>query len=308
MKFKVNNFFGRLFGASSKEVGGVLVLVAFIFMGIVFVKLIDRYTTTGYQQYMADSLMLDSLLATMEADAGIGQPSQAAVVYFTFNPNLATLDELISLGLDSAIARRIIKYRDKGGVYRKKSDLRKIYGLSETKFNELYDYINIPVKVASAEQPVPQEFAKPTNKAKPKVEFAILPKFDLNLADTSVLQTVIGIGSVLSGRIISFRDKLGGFVEVDQLYQVYNLDSVVVSRLITIGFIAPGFEPELIDINSVGVDEIAAHPYINWNQARLLVAYRNQHGRFKEAKDLAEVYSFDQEFVEKIKPYMSFDG
>ncbi len=50
---------------------------------------------------------------------------------------------------------------------------------------------------------------------------------DINTADTTALIALPGIGSKLAGRIVSFRDKLGGFNSVNQISEVYGLrDSV----------------------------------------------------------------------------------
>jgi len=121
-----------------------------------------------------------------------------------------------------------------------------------------------------------------------------------------MLQTVSGIGSVLSARIISFRDKLGGFVRPEQLYEVYNLDSIVVNNLLAIAYIDPTFKPINLQINMATEEELRGHPYLNRNQARLIVAYRNQHGDFLGRQDLAKVYGMDEITLRRIMPYISW--
>jgi competence ComEA-like helix-hairpin-helix protein len=308
MRFPVSNFFSGLFSASGKEVGGVLVLAILIILVGWSIHLLDRYTSTGYQDYEADSLLLDSLIASMEYQESAEPAAQSFIDYFTFDPNKASMPELLSLGLDTVIAARIIKYRTKGGVFRQKSDLQKIYGLSTAQYNNLYGYIDLPVTFSTKGPMTPEQRPSRTIAIKKDPERPVLIEFDLNLADTAILQTVNGIGPILSNRIVTFRDKLGGFVDPNQLYQVYNLDSTVILRLKNVCFIAPEFQPKLINLNTSAVEEIAAHPYIKWKQARLLVAYRAQHGPFKEADDLIKVYSIDHDLVEKITPYISFGG
>ena len=62
----------------------------------------------------------------------------------SFDPNLADTAQLQALGLSSFVLRNILKYRERGGVFRKKSDLAKIYGLSQQEYNKLEPYILLP--------------------------------------------------------------------------------------------------------------------------------------------------------------------
>lgn len=62
---------------------------------------------------------------------------------FTFNPNTADSITFRKLGLNAWTTSNIIKYRNKGGKFRKPDDFKKIYGLSEEKFKELRPYIEI---------------------------------------------------------------------------------------------------------------------------------------------------------------------
>ncbi|TFH36017.1 MAG: helix-hairpin-helix domain-containing protein [Bacteroidia bacterium] len=62
----------------------------------------------------------------------------------TFNPNTATAEELISLGLSERQSSTVINYREAGGVFSSPQDFRKIYGITPLQFDELIPYIIIP--------------------------------------------------------------------------------------------------------------------------------------------------------------------
>ena len=126
------------------------------------------------------------------------------------------------------------------------------------------------------------------------------------MADTATLKTIKGIGSVLSKRIIDFRENLGGFIDSNQLYEVYNLDSVVVLRLISKMYIDANFIPGKLQINLASEKELAGHPYLSYQQARLIIAYRNQHGDYKSEKDLLKVYAVDEKDVIRIVSYLDW--
>ena len=48
------------------------------------------------------------------------------------------------------------------------------------------------------------------------------------------------------------------------------------------------------------------HPYIRWNVANAVVAYRSQHGSFNSPEDLSRLENIDEEVLKKMMPYISF--
>jgi len=128
--------------------------------------------------------------------------------------------------------------------------------------------------------------------------------FDLNIADTTRLEEVRGIGPKLSRRIIKYRSSLGGFVRVGQLREVFGLDSTTVLELEKLAFVAPDFLPDRIDINAADEKRLDSHPYLNRQDARAIVAYRFQHGRFEAVSDLRGLPNFDEEKLRQIEPYL----
>ena len=62
---------------------------------------------------------------------------------FPFDPNTADSSQLIRLGLQSWQVRNIYKYRARGGVYRKKEDFARLYGLTVKDYHRLEPYIRI---------------------------------------------------------------------------------------------------------------------------------------------------------------------
>ena len=301
---KIRQFFASLFGISSSEFSGFtwLIVTAVVCITVLFV--VNKATLHPYTNYEADARILDSLLVVME-NSGKGEGIKNTINYFEFDPNTASNEQLIQLGFPEWLAERLIKYRNKGGKFGKADDLLSLYGFPETLYAQVAPYVRIEEvkleKEALHEMPAQAELETKNEKtSKP------LPRFDLNHADTAMLQTVKGIGSVLSNRIVSYRNKLGGFVHIRQLTEVYNLDSATIEELLQTAFISPDFKPSQIAINSVDEKQLAAHPYLSWKQAKLIIAYRNQHGNFDNAEALLNVYSINSEWLEKIAPYLSF--
>jgi competence protein ComEA len=130
-------------------------------------------------------------------------------------------------------------------------------------------------------------------------------KFDLNQADTTILKSVYGIGSALASRIVKFRNGLGGFIRVEQLREVYGLDTAVVTQLMRCSYIAEDFQPQKINMNTSDEKMLASHPYVNRSLAKAIVSYRFQHGAFREVRELEKISLITPDAAGKLIPYLT---
>lgn len=133
-----------------------------------------------------------------------------------------------------------------------------------------------------------------------------LNKLDFFEADSVVLQVVPGIGQTMAGRIVKFREGLGGLLYKEQLLDVYGMTPEVMERVFEYFVFKPGLYRKLL-VNQADASEIAKHPYINYGAAKVIVAYRQQHGRYTKPEDLLQVKIFNQEWLDRISPYLDFD-
>ena len=70
-------------------------------------------------------------------------PRKPALTPFPFDPNTADSLALCRLGLPDWMARNIVRYRERGGRFRRPEDFRKIYGLTDEQYQMLHPYIRI---------------------------------------------------------------------------------------------------------------------------------------------------------------------
>jgi competence protein ComEA len=146
------------------------------------------------------------------------------------------------------------------------------------------------------------KFGKSRGQYKPK-SIAVV---ELNSADTTQLIALPFIGGKLAARIVTFRDKLGGFTSVEQIAEVYGLSDtafMVVRKFLT----CDATKVKKISINQVDVDALKTHPYIRWQLAKLLINYRSNHGPYRKTEDFFRINGVDSSFVNRISPYMQFD-
>lgn len=286
-------------GFSHAQTTGFLVLLPLIFL-IIFSSTIYRSLRPETQlDHTAAYKKLDSLLAEWE-DKTDSLPAVEKKSLFTFNPNTVTKEELQRLGFTTSLASRLLNYRAKGGVFRKETDLLKLYGMDSMLYVQLVPFIQLPAReITTKIYPLNQK-AFVAAKKEPA-------RFDINQADTAQLKAIYGIGSKLATRIVRYRSSLGGFINTQQLYEVWGLDSLAVNHLIQASFIDLHFTPTTLQVNKATEKELATHPYLSKTIAKSIVTYRFQHGKFSSPSDLEKVQTLDMRTIQKIAPYLSFE-
>jgi DNA uptake protein ComE-like DNA-binding protein len=216
---------------------------------------------------------------------------------FYFDPNNLSADGWISLGVKERTVQTIAKYLAKGGSFRAPEDIKRIYGIPSALAEQLVPF----VRIKPPEQKQDAKFFKGYAEKKSFEKKLI----NLNDADSISLIALKGIGPKLAGRIIKFRDRLGGFHSKDQLREVYGLQDSTL-QLILPQLDLSGVEIKRININEADVATLGQHPYIGRNFAKVIVSYRDQHGGFSSADDLLKIDIVTPEFVSRLSHYLRF--
>lgn len=137
---------------------------------------------------------------------------------------------------------------------------------------------------------------KPKGQARPK------HMLELNSADSIALEALPFIGPVLSARVIKYRNALGGFFEIEQLKEVYGLDSLafaVVSQRVHVD----ASKVNLICVDTASWNRLRSHPYIGYEGARSIERYRNAHG-IGSMDDLAAHPPIGDSLARRWSPYL----
>ncbi len=297
---RIRAWIRSFFGFSRTETNGFLILIPLMLILLFAEPIYQAWFTSQPLDLTEDSRKLDSIVATWKyesKDSVVGKIVAPTTKPFLFDPNLISAKEFVSLGFKENIANRIVNFRLKGGKFKIKSDLKKIYGIDTSRVITLYPFISLPDVI---------EKSKPIQL---KEQFKVIAKkaeiIDINLADTTQLIELKGIGSKLSARIIKYRNRMGGFISQDQLTEVYGLDSLVIKELKAHTFIAENFIPKQININRATEKELSAMPYIKFSLAKAIVAYRFQHGNYSSLDELKKIALLEVVTFEKIKPYLT---
>lgn len=348
------------FGISRKEARGALVMMLFC-MVIIWTPFVFRRWllplvppgTVPPEKRVLDSIavLLEKQQATRyppsrrSRDPVRGEVAPVAIKLVDFDPNTATIATLTGVGIPPFIARRIEKFRSKGGQFRRREDLLKIYDFPAALYARLEPHIVIgqhftgtarrfgdgprdaqmrdtrmlrsgeSATLANDQRgpgagAAPAAFPNSRTPRNPAPGARPYPQagprtFDINQCDTTALIRLKGIGSKLAQRILKFRDGLGGFHSAAQFGEVYGLDSLALSELRKYARIETPVRK--IPINSATAAELSQHSYFrNRKQVQTLIQYRNEHGPFRSLDALRDVKVLDEEQLKKIGPYLSF--
>ena len=143
----LKKYIRKYFGFSESETNGFLIfipLVVFILLLTSIVK--DYFLHKSDEADPVEERLFSEWITESEQKIISSDTFQIDIHDFNFNPNLASIEELVELGFKEKIAERIENYRNKGGKFYKKEDLLKIYGINDFRVKELWDYIKIEKK------------------------------------------------------------------------------------------------------------------------------------------------------------------
>lgn len=223
-----------------------------------------------------------------------------------FDPNTADSATLVRLGLHPRLARRICRYRAAGGRFRHARDLARIYGMDTAALRRLRPYIRIaaaPGANPSFRKPRPLEKSHYAYTPYPSRKLPRGRQLDLNAADSAELLRVPGVGPYFARRIVRYRQRLGGFVSPEQLREIPNLpDSVQTWFRVT----AEKAQSPL-RLNTATFRELLRHPYLNYEQVKAIVNYRERQGALQTLQELSLSEAFSAADLERLTPYVSFE-
>ncbi|MCS7005114.1 MAG: helix-hairpin-helix domain-containing protein [Cytophagales bacterium] len=291
-------FLRAYFGYTDREAKGYLMLILLLFGLMVvpsFIRVPDNYSE---EQFQKDQKTLDSLLILYQSNSNAKATTKDSsflpysdVSLSPFNPNRIDSIGWIKLGVPSWIVSRIIKYKSKGGYFKRKEDLQKIYGFPLQLYRKLEPYLvfdTLNTKIPAKEKTI-----------------LSLPKPDLNKASETDIEKIRGIGKTTAQRIIKFREKMGGFASWEIVKKTYGLKLEQFESLQKYFTLSP-LSFKKIPINSISTEDLAQFPLISKKQAQVITYYRQQRGKFIDFEDFVKTCEIPDSLANLLKPYLEF--
>ena len=287
----------------------LLFLIALLLVAIIFYSKRDNASS----DLVENSAEVDSFLADVKkvkehsAKESKDDCSDAhrTGLFFEFDPNSADSIELSRLGLPSYVVKNVLKYRAKGGRFKTPASFSKIYGLTPELFAELAPYIRIPEQLSARKKKLgfpKTDSIRVESRQQPSDKYSEGTKVNVNIADTIELKKIPGIGSVIARNIVAYRQRLGGFYDLEQLLEVRFFTPELLEW-----FVLGDSQVNKLRVNRESLDKLRAHPYLNFYQAKIIVEHRKKRGEIKSLSQLSLYEEFTEKDLNRLSAYISFD-
>jgi DNA uptake protein ComE-like DNA-binding protein len=289
-KHRLEKFIKMYFYFSPSERKGIILLSGILVL-IIFAPSLYRYFKPKNDLKITINQLAE--LDSLNKNVGFSVSENITEEPFVFDPNNATENELMQLGFSKNNIATLKNYLSKGGTIKSIEGLKKIYGIDTNLVNKLSSYIQIENSFQSK-----KSFADSAKVAKKKTIEAL----ELNSADSASLVKLYRIGPKLASKIIVYRKQLGGFLNLNQLTEIWGFDEDILYDLQGKIYVDAN-KAKRINLNTVTENELKTHPYFKYKLARILVNYRNQHGRYTDFNDLLKIKVINDSILNRIKIY-----
>ncbi|MCL6275267.1 helix-hairpin-helix domain-containing protein [Muricauda sp. 2012CJ35-5] len=276
---------------SKQERGGIFFLLFLIVLLQCIFHIIKSRPVSPESQFLVDNVQqvrIDSLRKNLLV--------RDTVRLYPFNPNYINDYKGYVLGMTYEELDRIYDFRKLGNYVNSAAQFQEVTKVSDSLLGTMVAYFKFPKRKNYHKQATTYSKNSDSHSIKPK---------DINLATAEDLKSIYGVGEVLSARIIKFRNRLGGFVVNEQLYDVYGLEQEVVLRIVQKFIVEQPPKIEKLNINTASAQELASLVYIKKSLANQMVKYREEKGPYQSIEDLFNLNGFPINKIERIKLYLS---
>ncbi len=294
MDFKKVTSYFKFSKAERKGIALLLLLILVLQLGYYFVD---------FNSFAKDSPdKLRWLALQTELDSMKAASLKVEKKIYPFNPNFISDYKGYKLGMTTAEIDRLFAYRKQGKYVNSPQEFQAITKISDSLLRAISPYFKFPDWVKNKKENVGYVYYE--NKPLVKKEKKVL--IDINQATQEDLVKIYGVGEVISKRILTFKESLGGFVSMEQMKDIWGLSPEVIESLNNNFKIMNSPKVKKIDINNASLKEIAQFPYFKYPLAKEIVIYRSMNGDIKNATDLTKIKGLSIEKANIIALYLAF--
>lgn len=162
-------------------------------------------------------------------------------------------------------------------------------------------------RIPLIEEEIPDENRAHAPTQSPKInkqKLELGQTIDINSASATTLMRIPTIGNTFAERIIEYRNSLGGFTSLEQLYEIKGFTINKFSKVLP--YLVMQKKHKLIRINKIAEEQLANHPYFEEKQIQTIVELRKV-GKISEISNLSDNENFSSRDIERLSAYLSFD-
>jgi len=221
---------------------------------------------------------------------------------FPFNPSFLTDYKGYQLGMSTEEIDRLLQHRANGNYINSAKQFQQVTKISDSLLKTIEPYFKFPDWVVNKQNSNTNIISN--GREKSQIEPAIFIIKGLNSATAEELRSINGIGDKLSQRIVNYRNKLGGFLINEQLYEVWGLDKEVADKVLTRYSIINKPTLQKINVNSATFKEVLSIVYIDYELTKKIFNYRDEVAELQSIEELKKIDGFPLEKFDRIALYL----
>jgi DNA uptake protein ComE-like DNA-binding protein len=218
---------------------------------------------------------------------------------YPFNPNFISDYKAYKFGMSPAQLNRLRVYRSKNLFANSASEFQQVTGVSNALLAKMSPYFKFPDWINKSRKT--NGYSKKFANATPNQL-----KVDVNQATAEDLKQIKGIGDGFSSRILAARQKLGFFVSMEQLKDIWGLPPEVITQLHDHFQVGELPKIDKTNVNNCNLKELMQVPYINYNIAKSILIYRSKNEAPLHIEDLTKIERFPVDKINIIALYLEF--
>ncbi|WP_324690260.1 ComEA family DNA-binding protein [Flavobacterium cheonhonense] len=289
-----NSIWATLSHYSKSQRIGIILLFGLIVLCQSFYVIHDfkseELNTAEARKWLAHQSVVDSLKS---------QSYNVKPTIYPFNPNFITDFKGYKLGMSVAEIDRLLAYRKQNKFVNSAAEFQAVTKVSDSLLNAISPYFKFPDWVNNKKE-YTTSIAKPTFNKPEKIVVV-----DINQATKADLMKVYGIGDKISDRILEYKNKLGAFVSMEQLDDVWGLSPEVIAKLNQNFEVKSTAGIQKININNASIKELSHFPFFKYALAKEIVVFRSMNGDIK-TEDLSKIKGFPVDKIKIIALYLEF--
>ncbi|MDX9704162.1 MAG: helix-hairpin-helix domain-containing protein [Weeksellaceae bacterium] len=288
-------------------------IFAFIVLLIGFELFSYFHSTTDFEEF--HSIPNELLAVYSQSDSSSQNESFYSLTELSnFNPNSLSKEEWMELGFSEKQAGSILKYKySLGGNFSSKEEIKNCYVISEKKFSELEPFIKIS-SIPAITSNISYSYEVPTVKIRYK-------KFNPNTYSEKDWEA-IGFSEKQAMTILKYKNSLGGeFSTLEEIANCFVISSekfqemkpyIILPKKDNSLTNSEVFKKQEITIQKFNPNQLKKEEWMDLGfsekQAQVILNYKNSlGGTFAHAESLSKCYVINEEKMEELLPYLTFD-